>query len=181
MRDDELVPPPGRVLVMQIITGALLAGLLAMAGIMLFLVHTANPPRQPPDLPLLALLALGMLAIEFPIALLLPRAQTAGALRLIAAGTWRPPEGMDPEQFRTLADKLLAVRQTALILRLALFEGVGFFACIAYFLEAHPLALAIAGVAFLAMVLNFPTTEGLRTWLRRQQDALLEMESTDRL
>src|SRR5687768_14551423 len=104
MHDDDLIPSPQRIRVMQIIAGALIAGLVAFSGVVLFLVHSRPPANQapPPDLPLFSLVALAMLVMETPLAILLPYMQTQAALRRLATGTWSPPQGMRAEQFPTL-------------------------------------------------------------------------------
>ena len=62
---------------------------------------------------------------------------TKKALSQIADGQWQPGPEADPSQFATDAAKLMAVRQTTLIVGAALLEGAGLFGCVAFFLEGQ--------------------------------------------
>jgi hypothetical protein len=168
----------GRIRVMQIIAAAMLVGVLFFLGFVLFQVHVQNrgPNQTPPgQLPWISLLAVAMLAIQAPLALALPTIQARTAVRQIGAGTWRPQPGRDPSAYASDAGKLMAVRQTSMIIALALLEGVAFLGCIAYLLEAQPLALAVVAVCVVLMLLNFPTRGRVEAWLERQTAALEEM------
>jgi hypothetical protein len=160
---------------MQIIAGSLLTGLLFAVGLMVFLVYGQNngQGRAPPaDLPLISLLAIGMAVITFPLGLIFPGITSRSALRLIAAGTWAPPQNVDPASFSSDAAKLMTVRLTSMIIGLALLEGTAFFGAIAFLLEAQPFVLAVPGVAIVLMVVQFPTEERLRAWVSEQLEHL---------
>jgi hypothetical protein len=58
---------------------------------------------------------------------------------------------------------------------LALLNSSAFFGCIAYLLEAQPLALAVVGVTVVLMLCKFPTQERVRAWLERQAEVLSEL------
>ncbi len=64
------------------------------------------------------------------------------------------------------------MRQTTLIVGLAPLEGTAFLGCIAYLIEANPLALAVVGVAVCLMLYKFPTEGRVRTWLEQQAAVL---------
>ena len=144
MSNQDDILPQGRLRVMQIVAGTLLLGVLVFLAIVLFIVFVRNngagnaPPR---DLPLVSLLAVLFFAVQAPLAFVVPALQIRTSLRQIASGTWRLPPGASAAAFSTDASKLLAVRQTTMIVGLALLEGAAFFACIAYLLEARPYAL----------------------------------------
>jgi hypothetical protein len=160
---------------MQIIAGSLLTGVLFAVGLMVFLVYGQNngQGRLPPaDLPLISLLALGMAVITFPLGLILPGITSRSAMRLIAAGTWTPPQNVNPASFSSDAAKLMTVRQTSMILGLALLEGTAFFGAIAFLLEAQPFVLAVPGVAIVLMVVQFPTEGRMRAWVSEQLEHL---------
>ena len=74
--------------------------------------------------------------------------------------------------FDTDTLKLLSVRQTTMIVRLALLEGAGFFCAIAYFLEGSVYALIGVGVILAIMIAVFPTEAGVRAWMERQLEAV---------
>jgi hypothetical protein len=171
---DELTP--WRLFTMQIIAGALVTGVLVFVAIDLYLVLVQNRggglnPPQP--VPLLSWMALGMLAVTVPVSFLLPRFLTRSALQRIASGTWQL--GPNVPIPATDAGKLLAVRQTTLILGLAPLEGAAFFGCIAYLMEASVLALSAVLVALLLMLWQFPTESNVRAWLAEQTEQLAQV------
>jgi hypothetical protein len=156
---DEILPPQ-RLLTMRIVAGALLLGVLIFLGLVLFMVLVQNNgvgTAPPGDLPILSLLAVAFFVIQAPLSFIVPRFQLRTALRQIASATWKLPPGASATDFRTDASKLLAVRQTSMIVGLALLEGAAFFACIAYLLEAQPWVLATVLAAVLLMIVTFPS------------------------
>jgi hypothetical protein len=174
--DESLTPQ--RLTPMRIVAGALLLGCLVFLGIVLFMVLGLRDGRGTAlvqDVPILSLAAVAMLAVCGPLAFLLPARITRLALGQILAGTWTMPPGGDPRAFASGGAKLLAVRQMTLIVGLAMLEGTAFLGCVAYLIEAHPLALGVVGVALALMLCQFPTEGRVRAWLERQADALGEL------
>ena len=112
------------------------------------------------------------LVVEAPLAFIVRRLHTRTALRQIASGAWPLPPGADAAAFASDTAKLLAVRQTTMLISWAMVEGAAFFGCIAYLLEAQPFTLAVVGVAVLLMLVDFPTERGVSAWLERQVDQL---------
>lgn len=167
-----------RLRVMQIIAAALLVGVLIFLGVVLFLVQIQNNgagAAPPGNMLLLSLLAVAFFAIQAPLSFIIPRFQTQTALRQIASGAWKSPPGASTTDFGTDASRLLAVRQTSMIVGLALLEGVAFFACIAYLLEAQPWVLIIILACVGLMLVSFPTEGRVRSWLSWQVDRLDEL------
>jgi hypothetical protein len=166
--------PPSRLRTMQIIAGTLLFGVLAFVAVALFIVHVQNGGRGtgPPDHRVLSFVAVAMQAVNVLLSFIIPGMMAKGALRRIASGTWRAPPQADPAAYSTDAAKLLAVRQTTLIVALALLEGAAFLGGIAYLLEARPKALVGVGLAVWAMLYHFPTESRTRYWLERQAGVL---------
>jgi hypothetical protein len=120
--------------------------------------------------PLLSYLCAGFLVVMAAASFLIPRLLIQSTLQSIARGTWKPsPQGPAPT---TDSGKLLVVRQTAMIVGLAPLEGASFFGCIAYLIEAHPLALGVVAVGVVLMLLRFPTEGRVQSWLDEQMDAL---------
>jgi hypothetical protein len=176
MNDPEDILPHRSLRVMQIIAGALLLGVVIFLSIALVIVskRTNGPSIAPAaDLPIISVVAAVLLAVQAPLAFIVPSLQTRTALRQIASGTWQLPPGANAAAFGTDNTKLLAVRQNTLLVSLALLEGVAFLGCIAYLLEAHLLVLGVALVAVLLMLVNFPTEARVRGWLERQTDQLV--------
>ena len=175
MSNPDDILPPQRLRTMQIVAGTLLMGVLIFLGIVLYLVLVQNQgvgTAPPGDLPLLSLLAVAFFVIQAPLSFVVPRFLIQAALRQIASGGWKLPPGANATDLGTDASKLLAVRQTSLIVGLALVEGTAFFACIAYLLEAQPWVLAIILACVLLMMVNFPTEGRVRSWLAGQADQL---------
>jgi len=157
-----------RLRVMQLIAAALILGVLFFLGIVLF-QRGAEPPAG--GVGIISLVAVLLLATNAPLAQVLPAILTRSALRRIASGTWQAPPGAAGGHDSDAA-KLLTVQQTAMLIGLALLEGVAFLGCVAYLLEGEAVALAVVGVALFLMVLNFPTEGRLRAWLQAQEDRL---------
>lgn len=163
---------------MQIIAAALLLGVVMFLAIVLIIVFSRpNGAGIAPagDVPIVSVLAVSFLAIQAPLAFIIPGFQTRTALRRIASGTWQLPPGANAASFATDASKLLAVRQTSMIIGLALLEGTAFLGCIAYLVEKQPFALVVVLVAVTLMLVNFPTEGRVRAWLERQADQLAEL------
>jgi hypothetical protein len=178
MTDPGDILPRARLRVMQIIVGALIAGVCIFVAIVLFLVEVQNngrglAPRG--DLPVVSLMAVVVLVLGAISGAVLAANITRAALRQIAAGTWTLPTGARPDAFPTDAGKLLAVRQTVMIVTLALLEGPAFMACIGYLLEGEGWVMGVVGMALAAMLVNFPTDSRVRAWLERQLERVAEM------
>lgn len=158
-----------RVRVLQIIAFTMLLGLLSFTGVVLFL-HLGGYLSIPmPDVPVVTFVAIGMLLLQMPLSMLIPNQFIRRATKEIAAGTWSPNQGRGPVQtFHDDAERLLAVRQMAIIIKLTLLVGLGVFGCIAYLIERSPFALCVSAVVLLAMLLNFPTEWRTLSWVERQ-------------
>src|SRR6516165_8837437 len=159
-----------RVRVMQVVAAALLMGVVALLGIAFYRVY-GRPDEEAapvPETPVLTIVAFVLLAACAGPSLLLPRLQTRKALQQIAAGTWQPPAKSDPKAFEGDTAKLLAIRQTVMIVSFALLEGPAFLACIAFLIEARPYVFAVVALAVAGMLRRFPTEGGVRAWLSQQ-------------
>lgn len=163
-----------RVRVMQLICSALVLGVLLFLGVAVYLVLSQGRGLAPPaaDLPIVSMLALVMLLTNGSLALFLPGIVANNAIQKIASGSGTPP---NPRGAGDDEATLMAVRQTSLIIGLALWEGVAFMSVIAFLLEGDPLVLAVAGVAILFMLGRFPTMSNVQAWLERQQSLLNEL------
>jgi hypothetical protein len=67
------------------------------------------------------------------------------------------------------------VRQTTLIIALAMLEGTALLGCIAFLLEAQVWVLGLTIVALVLILLNFPTEARVSAWLQEQTDRLAEL------
>jgi hypothetical protein len=166
---------PQRLRIMQIIAGMLLMGVVVFLAIVLFIVfvqHNGQGTAPAKALPVVSLVAGAMFAVCAPLAFIVPGIMTGSALRQIVSGTWPIPPGGNPSEFATAGRKLLAVRQTTMLVGLALLNGTAFLGCIAYLLEAQALALGVVAVTVVLMLCKFPTEGRVRAWLDRQGEAL---------
>jgi hypothetical protein len=141
---------------MQVIVGALLAGVAAFAAV----VAVLGPQRvvAPPDLPVVSLIAAGIAVSVMYVRAVLTRALVMNA-RLRLAG--------DDEDIPAW----LGVYQTVTIVGAALLEGAAFFLLTAYFIEGTSWALPAAAALWLLLAwLHFPTRSGVEHWLTEQLD-----------
>jgi hypothetical protein len=171
MNGSEDTIPVQKLRVLQIIAASLLIGLVGFLVVVL-IISQGEPPT---DSFVVSFVAAGMLGADGLLALVLPGVLADKSLRSIAAGSWQPPPGTAPSEFAPDAAKLWMVRQTTLIVALALFEGAGFMGCVAYLVERQWFTLGIVGVAILFIVSNFPTASGVRNWLDRQLGRLQDL------
>src|SRR5262245_43611995 len=133
MYSSEEPVPRGFLRVMQIIAAALLLGLTVFVTIALIVVaERNNAPAIAPvgDLPMITVIAVAMLAVQAPLAFIVPGIVTRNALRQIASGAWSVPPGANAEALHSDTAKLLLVRQTTLIIGLAFLEAAAFLGCI---------------------------------------------------
>jgi hypothetical protein len=160
--DDEIQQP---LRTMQIIAVALPAGVVFFLAVVGFLVMRDGPaPNRAGQLPIVTIIAFVMLAADTAMALIAPRQMIAAGLERIA-------------QSRISSDvkQLLALRQTSLIVTLALFEGPAFVGCVALLIERELYATAVPILALVGMFLNFPTETSVHTWLARYRQQVLDL------
>jgi hypothetical protein len=67
---------------------------------------------------------------------------------------------------------LLQVYQTRTIVSAAMFEGLAFFATIAYLVEGNPISLGVAVAMILGVAAHFPTPGRIIGWVDRQLEAV---------
>jgi len=152
---------------LQIIVGAMLAGILIFSLILMFGV---KPPEKEPAegaLPLTWLL-IGFGAIEVVMVLVLRGVLLGNVRRNIAAGSWTAPGGVSAYGAAGDAGKIFHSYQVATIVTAAGMEAGALMSLVAYLLEGQPAALIAAGVFGLLLALQMPT--------RGRLDHLLESE-----
>jgi hypothetical protein len=155
-----------RTRVIQIIAGAILAGLLMFIAIVAFLVQPGRPNAFG-DLPLLSLMGCAMLAVNLPLSVIVPSVMAKNGVRQLAARA--------DQNIQTFTGELINVWQASFIVSRALLEGAGFLGALAYMVERHWLGLAVALAVALIMLVTFPTEGRIRSWVERQQATLDEM------
>jgi hypothetical protein len=161
-----------RVRTMQIIAGALAAGSTIVLGIAVFLVQSRQGEgvnANPDQLPVVSLVAVVMLLIQIPMAVSLPAMITSKALANLAdhapdthvAAPGQVGYGL-PVGDR---EYLLGVRQTTMIISMALVEGASFVGSIAYIVEGRLFVLTVSLVGILLILASFPTRDRVQMWL----------------
>ncbi len=165
--------------ILQLITGALIVGLLVFAGVAVFLGQEGGPVEEQPAESTLTYVLLLLALADLAVWTVLPARVAQGQVSRIAAGAWRPPAAMVPgaRPPGTDAEKLLSVFQAKTILANGLLEALGFFAGVVYMIEGRTLALGVLALVVGLMVVSFPTSERAKHWvephlaqLRRQRE-----------
>jgi hypothetical protein len=159
---------------MQIIAGAQIAGLLFFLAFALFQVFQKTGgdltvPMQ--GLPPLTMLGLGMFAVCGVLAFVLPNIIASRMLRELAAKNL----GTSTADLSKKTSGLIPIRQSTMIIGLALLEGTGFLNCIAYMIEASILALVVVLMTLLLMIVKFPTEGRVRNWIQERAGQLGDM------
>jgi len=163
------IPRP-RLLTMQIIAAALMIGVISFLGVVLFLVYAqqGGQGQMAGNLPIVSLVAIAMFVINTPLAVFLPNQMAKSALKQMTAAGGKEAD---------IAD-LLNVRQTTMLISLALLEGTAFCACIGFLLDADTGSLVVVGLCLLLMLALFPTRNRVRNWLDKQMMALQDIRNT---
>jgi len=169
-----------RIRVVQIIVGALIAGVVVFAGFVIF----SKPANQGPGpaaaapaapaaaapTPVLSLAAIAVFAAALLIWSIVPSRLADVQVAKIAAGTWTPPTSESgPPRAMSDSEKLLAVFTTKATIAAALLEGPAFLGSAAYMIETHAFALGVVACAVALMVITFPTRGRVYGWLEKQQ------------
>jgi hypothetical protein len=163
-----------RVRTTQLVCATLLCSVLVVCGICVVIVEN-NGPLALAAAPAISTVALVLLAFTFPLGLIVPNVMLRAAVQRIAAGTWTGPKGVDPRAYASDDARLLASRQRALVVSMALMEGSGTMGAMAYMLEGEWLALAAVGVSVVLMLWQFPTRASIRDWLERHLGLVTEL------
>lgn len=162
--------PVSTLRIMQIIAGAMLLGvtMFIIIALSIGLNGAGNA-----GLPIVSCVAGGLLLITITLSLILPGTITKSGLRRIVA---EPIPAMPKDE-----DRLAAIRQNVMIVILSLFESVVFCGCIAFIIEHDIFVMAVVGVAYFIMLMNFPTQKGVQSWLDVQLARLAELRQNPTL
>lgn len=169
----------------QIIVGALIQGVvLFMAIVLLLLDQPSRPPGEgrAAAAPVITYLAVALGASLLVASFVVPKLVVDSGLRGFvktgaSAANITGDDGSKQVKPAVAAQELLPLFQTQLIIAAALAEGGAFFATIAYMLEHHYLALAVAGALLAALVSRFPTVDRVNVWLEENLSRLNEMRN----
>lgn len=158
---------------MQIIAGALIAGVLSFAGVASVIVLGQAPVVKPAGQPevanhVLKLIAFGVFFLNAILSFIVPkwisRFSVNGVAKMVQDGTLTGP--------KELLGRLLSVAQTKTIVALALVEGASFFALIVVIVTKSFELMSVVGASFCFMTAHFPTKLRVARWLEEQQRVL---------
>jgi hypothetical protein len=163
--------------VLQIIVAALVMGCLIFLLTTISIGQIGKPPAWP--VPVMAYTVCGLLALEAVAWMVIMRVIAAKARSEIVKGTYKPLGSQQqtvaaPSQDTTErnARYLLPVYQMKTIASAAMFEGLGFFATIAYLIERNPISLGVAVAMILGVAAHFSTQGRVIAWVQRQLEAV---------
>ncbi len=161
------------VMPMQIIVGALAAGVLTFFVIVLIVSREGVPSE-----PFLTYIALVFTALAFAGWILVPHLVASQARQSIATGRtpYSAAQTVVPSEVGAVG-QLAAVFQTRLIIANALLEGAALFSLIAYMLEGQYLCLGIAAVLVLVILSQIPTRNRLEDWVSHELETIEQMRT----
>ena len=173
-----------KVLQLQIIVGALVAGCVIFGVIAVDMVNLGGQPDDAgqPDaaeqLPLLTYIALFFGITSLFSAWIVPSIMVGKARLAILNGTWQPPQGPQGVAFAEFiercgdAGRLWILFITRTIIRAAIIEGAAFFLLVAYMIEHSPIALIAAIVWTFFVAVQFPSRARAVHWIEDQVNML---------
>jgi hypothetical protein len=160
--------PKAQLRVMQIIASSILFSSLVVLCIFVLLGARVGNAQNPPNIPVLSIVAVVLFAIQAPLAYIVPAALSRTAIRRLAA--------LDASQARVDVAldvvMLMNVRLTTLIVGLAMLEGATLVGCIAFLVERTAYGLETAVVAMLLQLSLYPTEHRVQAWIDEQLSRL---------
>ena len=172
-----------RVRVLQIVIAALTGGVLAYAGVAIYLRAAGNVQPVAGAASALTFAALCIVPLALFASRLLPAAVARGARQRIASGQFNLPKDPRTGAFLTQfgdAGKLLLTYQTGTILGAAVLEGTALLSITAYLLGGHVVALGFAAGLVMVMFSSWPTAAKGARWIEEQQKLMREEKSLAR-
>lgn len=153
----------GFVRVSQIITVALIMGVVVFLGVAL-VVRGNEPPAQDA---LIAVMAVGFSAVAIVLRYIIPTLMTRVQIQ-----QWKDRSGTPANTSEQIDLHLLNVFQSQHIIGLALLEGAGFFCLVAYLVTGRVWLLGSVAVLVALMAISFPTRSRIENWILQQREAM---------
>jgi hypothetical protein len=163
---------------LQIIVGAMAAGVLFFVAIVVFALPNAAQARAADSQPLITYVAVGMSVAIGAAWLVVPSAVVRRMRETLVSGSskeWGIVKHMPNADQIGDAIPLAAIYQTGMIIRVALLEGTAFLAAVAYMLERQPIALILVGVLWLMIVSHIPTVSRVESWVDSELASLPQL------
>jgi hypothetical protein len=163
---------------LQIIVGALLAGVITFLAVVLALA-AFEPADARPSPPVMTYLGLALAGVGVALWAYVPGLVARRMRQSMISG--EPPELA--QRFPSAAElgdvgALTAIYQTRTIIAAALLEGFALLSVIVFFLERQPLSLVALGVLMIMLLSEVPTVARLEDWV---EDKLAETVQLRRL
>ncbi len=164
----------GLVRTLQIIVGALAAGVFFFLLIVVVILRSPLRPFDPQAIVSLTMAAFALTCI--PGRLFVPGLIVNAGCQKIALGIWKPLS-RQPNQPLPDTDegKLMQLLTTKTIIGAAIVEGGAFGNLVAYMLEGQSYSIVLAVLGIVAILAAFPTRHGIDDWLQRQLRRVKEM------
>ncbi len=141
---------------LQIIVGALMAGVLVFAAVVFFIGDAEDNAGD--ESQMLSSIAIGATLAAVVAAVVVPRLMRAKFRQAIVAGESLGPN-LPESQFSELGDVglIMAAYQSTVIIGAAILEGAAFLNLTSYLVENQPINLACAAALLVGLLLKFPT------------------------
>jgi len=168
MIDPQTALPIGEVRRLQIITAALLVGVLGFAAVSI-LQHSRLKAPVAAAIPL-AITAGAVFAMSFLMSILIPAVIEAAQFRRIVQ-VIKSGNRLSSEQ---LALNILRMKFASHVVALAMLEMPAFIGLMSFMMGGPMLVLGAPAMSVLLMLARFPTETKLRAWMTRQAEKLAE-------
>lgn len=149
----------------QIIAGALMAGVLFFFGIVLLSTQGDVFNFRQPEI--ITIIAAGFGFLMIVNHSVIPRIVGSAQLKQVTSS------GFAEADIATRIDKVVGVYRSQMIIGLALLEGAAFFNLVALMVEKSGFSLCVTVVLLALMALKFPTCDKVSFWV---QDKLREIQ-----
>jgi hypothetical protein len=173
---DQLAQP---VRALQLITIALLGGVVMFAAIVRLIPAEKIAPRPGDATPIITYVAMGFGVSAFVIGHLLTTVMVTAVRRRMAAGDaeWKRRDSkasIAKERERVDVGNLIKVYSAKTIVGAAVFEGASLFLLVAYMIERKAMGLIVVVPLFVALIMMIPSRDRIERWIDRQLRQLAE-------
>ena len=156
------IDQPARVRVLQIISFALMQGVLLFGGVVIWLTLEDKPD----SMPFLVWVGLAFAVMAVVMRTILGNFLPTGFRRGIDRTVW------DELSSTKQDEQLIGHMQTKQIIELALLEGAAFMNLMFYMMEKQTISLIVAGVLLGLMAVAFPTGSKVDHWVDTQKQLI---------
>jgi hypothetical protein len=147
--------------VVQIITVALMLGVLTFGAIAFQLGNGKQIPQEP----IVTYITLGLAMQAFLLHLLVPMIIAKKQIKGLAHLT------------DDIREELLGIHRVKTIIAFALLEGAAFLSLVSYIIEGHPFALGMAIGMLFFMSIEFPGTSRVLNWIESNVEAIRQVQN----